>query len=401
MCLAPLPNLNITGVAYKKGIVSFDCGACPECLSRRSSRWALRGAMELKDCGVATQICLTYDQYLRNGRGKIIGEAVADRTVDVRDVQLFIKRLRKWYYKETGKTFKYLISAEYGKKTHRPHYHAILFGLQFPDVVPYKRSKRGNQIYTSRILTSIWKNGICTVDNPNVGVASIRYCTKYSAKMRSDDTFMLCSRGIGMNAMIREFNGKSYIVDGVEYPVPRQVWCSILERDYAGTLPKFTSKYRGAVEYGIDAWRENARERANFYALRDNDPQYIAYLAYWREKSAQIESQTPSVDVRISKLSDGRYASYKRALVQCLSLRSKGVPYPAPASGCKSAYERWCKQHGVFALPSPCQGRANDTAAPSKLFEERRAIVEHRKKVQYLEDCKIFDTAPKQLELVF
>ncbi len=67
--------------------------------------------------------------------------------------------------------------------------------------------------------------GICTVDTQNLSAACARYCTKYCAKdARADDTFMLFSRGIGEAGLLRDFNGKSYIIDGREYPIPRQIW---------------------------------------------------------------------------------------------------------------------------------------------------------------------------------
>lgn len=44
-----------------------------------------------------------------------------------RDVQLFLKRLRKYVYKNTRERLRYFIVGEYGPKTYRPHYHLLLF----------------------------------------------------------------------------------------------------------------------------------------------------------------------------------------------------------------------------------------------------------------------------------
>lgn len=390
MCMFPTPNYDINGEAYRRGIHEFECGSCPECLARRSSRWALRGAMELKTCKVASMVCLTYDNYIRDARGHIVGEQVADRTVDKRDVQLFIKRLRKWYWKEYGRTLKYLVSAEYGKHTHRPHYHAILFGVEFPDIVPYKKSKRGNLIYKSAILTSLWGHGICTVDSIAVNAAAIRYCTKYSMKDKEADTFMLCSRNIGLEAMLAEFNGKSYIVEGREYPVPRQVWERFICDWYVGVLPEFTPKYRGFREYGFKVWRENCKQRRAYRALRDQDTAYQGYLKYWSEKAAQFEATRRPVLERILALDNNKYFSYKQKALEVYRVRiERGVPLTAPRKAIDSRYARWLWESfkfDIFALPPSCQGRANDTKTTVSYLMAAERRSENRKNASSVRD---------------
>ena len=46
------------------------------------------------------------------------------------------------------KPIKYFLAAEYGDKTKRPHYHAIVFGLKPPDAQWYKNQK-GNSYFKS------------------------------------------------------------------------------------------------------------------------------------------------------------------------------------------------------------------------------------------------------------
>lgn len=52
-----------------------------------------------------------------------------DRSVDSVHLQLFIKRLRKWYAQKGNATFRYYACGEYGEQDQRPHYHLALFGL--------------------------------------------------------------------------------------------------------------------------------------------------------------------------------------------------------------------------------------------------------------------------------
>lgn len=243
MCLFPFSNNDRNSIAYKKGVREFECGACPECLSKRSKQWALRAVAQAQ-VSPSVMICLTYDDYIHDtNTGRIIGERVSPKKCNKEDVQKFIKRLRRYMQYHFNQTdIKYLVTAEYGKTTHRAHYHALLFNVQFNDLVPYKRSKRGNLIYKSATLDKIWQHGICTVDSVNVQSACARYCTKYAMKDKNADTFMLFSRGIGESVLMRDFNGISYIYDGFEYTIPRQIWRNYIENKY--NIVGY-SRYRG------------------------------------------------------------------------------------------------------------------------------------------------------------
>lgn len=221
MCLFPQPNTNYRSIAYKKGLKEYECGKCPECLGKRSSAWALRAVMQARESKNCCMVTLTYDTFKRDEKGNIIGENLNLRSVDKKDCQLFIKRLRSYFdYHGQEEPIKYIISAEYGKTTGRPHYHALLFGVEFDDLVFHKKTKRGNKIYISKTLEKLWKHGICTVDACRVSASIAKYCTKYCMKdFGADDTFMLCSQNIGINELMKAFNGLSYWIDGQEYPL--------------------------------------------------------------------------------------------------------------------------------------------------------------------------------------
>lgn len=387
MCLFPLPNPNIDSLAYRKGVTHFDCGACPECLRKRSGLWALRAVHECRDHAFSSMVCLTYDDYIRDSRGNVIGERVSDKHVDKRDCQLFMKRLRKYFsipsnYLKHGYTsspkIKYLICAEYGKHTHRPHYHAILFGVNFADCIPYKKSKRGNLIYKSATLTSLWSNGICTVDSKNVGAAAARYCTKYCAKdFRCEDTFMLSSQSIGLSSLITDFNGKSYIVEGREYPIPRAVWQYIISARYSHLSREFTYKYVNAPLKDMNdpssrisrslflPTRYNDIRRARFLRLRDDDLQYQSYLDYWYNKSLIFKALQKPILSRINELPEDKYHFYKSAALSVYRERCKGIPVTAPRSGCIAAFDHFSYEvtrgRPVACPPPSRHNRASDT----------------------------------------
>lgn len=107
-----------------------------------------------------------------------------------RDVQLFMKRLRKL----SKNTLKYYAVGEYGTKGNRPHYHMILYNLE--DV---------------EMINKAWQKGSIHVGN--VSGDSIAYTTKYIDKLKripmhkNDDRlreFSLMSKGIGDNYLTPE-----------------------------------------------------------------------------------------------------------------------------------------------------------------------------------------------------
>ena len=132
------------------------CGKCPACLANIRQEWCFRLNSEFLACSFGLFVTLTYDDE----------HLPQDLSVNKRDVQLFLKRLRK----DLGnRSFRYFITAEYGDHTLRPHYHGLFF-FSFPFV-----SKIYDQIVNN------WKCGFC--DFGDIEPASVAYCTKYCMKL--------------------------------------------------------------------------------------------------------------------------------------------------------------------------------------------------------------------------
>lgn len=133
------------------------CGKCEGCRIDKSREWANRLLLEKEyysddQCWFVT---LTYDEehVPRSMYGSLeTGEATPVLTLDKRDLQLFMKRLRK----NSKSQIRFFGCGEYGPQTMRPHYHVILFGLQLGDLVPYGRGEAGFMYYQSNWLTSQW-----------------------------------------------------------------------------------------------------------------------------------------------------------------------------------------------------------------------------------------------------
>lgn len=169
-------------VLLKDQQIEVPCGKCPACRKRRVSAWSHRLMQEDKVSTSAHFITLTYDTthvpISRNGF----------MSCKKSDVQKFMKRLRKADINAT-RTIKYYLCSEYGGKTKRPHYHAIIFNC--------------TDVY---LIESTWQLG--TVHYGQVTGASVGYTLKYMDKPkkipahRNDDRepeFGLMSKGLGLS----------------------------------------------------------------------------------------------------------------------------------------------------------------------------------------------------------
>jgi len=97
-----------------------------------------------------------------------------------RDVQLFIKRLRKEQDSRGSSKIKYYLVGEYGDLTKRPHYHAAIFGEDFADDRYAWRHQGPNTLYRSSRLERLWPHG-----NAEIGqltFESAAYIARYIMK---------------------------------------------------------------------------------------------------------------------------------------------------------------------------------------------------------------------------
>lgn len=149
--------------------ITIPCGKCVGCRMEYSRQWANRCMLELQYHESAYFVTLTYNDYFAPVSyypDPETGEAQPVFTLRLRDLQLFMKRLR---FKFSDQKIRYFACGEYGPTTFRPHYHLILFGLKLPDLRPVQdqsgnilRPKRGYQYYESRMLEDVWSYAVET-----------------------------------------------------------------------------------------------------------------------------------------------------------------------------------------------------------------------------------------------
>lgn len=203
-CIAPIKLAN----RDKTSPLGWDvvpCGKCEPCLNRRISSWAFRLSQQNKISNNAHFITFTY------AHPPLSNNALP--TLKKRDFQNFLKRLRKIlptepYIKKNGKTghrttLKYYCCGEYGTRTQRPHYHAIMFNIPI-NILPE--------------LTNLWGHGHIQIDPCNMATISytIGYLKKPFTRLKSttinnltihDDRerhFSNMSKNLGINYINRQ-----------------------------------------------------------------------------------------------------------------------------------------------------------------------------------------------------
>lgn len=152
--------------------LALPCGRCIGCRIDRSRQWALRCMHEAQMHDRNSFITLTYDDQ----------SVPQDYGLKLRDWQLFMKRLRK----RIGTRLRFYACGEYGDHFGRPHYHALLFGYDFPDkVFQYSTRASKERVYTSELLREVWPLGDHKIGS--VTFKSAAYVARYVIKKQNGD----------------------------------------------------------------------------------------------------------------------------------------------------------------------------------------------------------------------
>lgn len=156
-------------------MIKIACGQCIGCRLERSRQWAMRCVHEAQMYERNCFITLTYnDASLEDYRARGI-DADYRYSVNVREFQLFMKRLRKKF----GSGIRVFYCGEYGMSYGRPHYHAVLFNHDFEDKVLWQKRDEV-LLYRSASLECLWPFGYSSVGA--VTFQSSAYVARYILK---------------------------------------------------------------------------------------------------------------------------------------------------------------------------------------------------------------------------
>lgn len=323
----------------------YACGKCELCRQKQANEWKIRVAHELITEKKATYFTLTYapnnlpicksPNFYKACDNDAGGELNPD------DVTKFLKRLRKIYDKK-GIKLRYVYCGEYGGKTRRPHYHFILYGVE------YSKELKHN-------IKNAWGLGHVDVDKEKISIKCIQYILGYTRKKLNDPLdekyykasgrkkpYLRTSKGIGKNWAL--YNQDQWIeqgtvnIDGVHRPIPRYYiktiyklygvtikykcystylfdgggqWTNINPNNYKvipdlgnpiirkiikrrffnvrDNISSFMDKYQ---EFNLNKkyFCEDEHKRTKYY-LRENRKQFRTYLLHHRENIADYKNK--------------------------------------------------------------------------------------------------------------
>lgn len=286
----------------QKSVFDFQeipCGHCIGCRLDYSRQWADRCLLEMKNHKSSYFVTLTYDdfhvpinEYVDEDTG-VIGTVA---TLIKRDFQLFMKRLRKNY--KYDNPLRFFACGEYGSTTYRPHYHAIIFGLQLDDLTLYKQGE-GIVYYNSAFLDKCWQHkGFVVV--AKACWETCAYTARYIMKKQKGEgaeiyekynfqpEFVLMSRRPGI--------GRDYFDNNVERFFDTDcIYVGTPDGSKAIYPPRYFKKMLDSIDHEryIKAkdLRTLAKENAKIAKLKRTSNSYLEMLAVEeRNKQAKIQA---------------------------------------------------------------------------------------------------------------
>ena len=171
---------------HRDDIVLMPCRKCVNCQLNRAKEWSIRNVLESKlyNDDERLFITLTYNDVNSSNKNNLV-KIVKDKkimyvsTLYYKDVQLFLKRLRKKY---KDYNIRYYLAGEYGSHTLRPHYHILLYGLPLKAIedIDYLYATKNGKFYNSQILENLWRKGFVNITefSEYTAMYTSQYCTK-------------------------------------------------------------------------------------------------------------------------------------------------------------------------------------------------------------------------------
>jgi hypothetical protein len=176
------------------------------------------------------------------------------------------------------------MAGEYGEKYHRPHWHACIFGYDFPDKKLFKRTSSGSLIYRSEHLETLWPFGHSSIGDLTFESAAYtaRYIMQKQTGKQSIAYYTRIDTETGeINQLKPEFN-KMSLKPGIGYEWYKKYTSDVYPNDYVVIRgkkvkpPKFyDKKYKTDYPYEYDELIYKRETSAKLHS-EDNTPERLA-----------------------------------------------------------------------------------------------------------------------------
>lgn len=241
--------------------IRLPCGKCVGCHADKARNYATRAIHEYfahRD-RPSSFLTLTFNEDMLHKR-----DVPNYKSVYRSEFSGFVKRLRERIKSIYGKEIRVFGSGEYGELHCRPHYHAIIYGFDFPDKYQV-RTRVGKDLiryYRSPFLESVWKP---PGYNPSYGFSIIGEVTQNS-----------CQYVTGyVSDKLDEFGERDYKQLGIDKPFFYTPSKTGLGYDY------FQRYYKEIYSNGYCHWHNKVKAPIPPYytaLLKDKDPElYNSY----------------------------------------------------------------------------------------------------------------------------
>lgn len=260
-----------------------------------------------------------------------------------RDVQLFNKNIRN----ALGYQPRFVNVGEYGGKKGRPHWHVIYFGLELTDLVRDGTGTKGDPLYKSEWLESLWEKGSIKIGEVNATTAG--YVAKYHLKdtdSKNADAYkiidpetnepfarqkpkMRTSRRPGIGAPFFDVHykdcEKGYITfDGKKHPLPKYM-VDRMEKVNPVVHEKLKADREAAIQtpaYRREHTEQRMKTKENLLRIEKEkreqagDDQVLDPTSdeFWKQHTPRMPTIAEAIALTQSRVPDPRLRSLVRGL---------------------------------------------------------------------------------------
>lgn len=198
--------------------IQVRCCQCVGCRTDHARDWAIRCVHEASLHDANSYLTLTYapenvpkgytlvlehfQDFMKRFRERLVYDCYK-RISDSYEGPTILnsKNLKRFFMKLARKEapkVRFFHAGEYGEEFGRPHYHALIFGYDFPDKKFFKMYK-GNPLYRSELLSSLWTDGFATIGALTFESAAYvaRYCMKKITGVQADEHYTVVDPDTG------------------------------------------------------------------------------------------------------------------------------------------------------------------------------------------------------------